>query len=280
LVRQQTACALRLHHLAALLDTLSKKQIRDTKVFQLQESFGYCEGESVGRSMKMIEGPLTQYGTLLSLYEALGSGAPMQCKLVTYRADGRPLINHIRAVPVLGDLIATPLTQLVQHAQGSGSSGSQLMAHAPGVTHCLWYMETHEPVLHTYAMSDAFYANSSKIMTAPHAVEEQRTVQRELLVYHSDGKPLVQRFRVHPVIDVAGDVTNCIALVDQSMSHALDLATRSFRRRRRLPSPVPRLQALLLPSSSRLFVSNRRAFAAVFPPLPPPPARRHLSLAC
>jgi oxalate decarboxylase/phosphoglucose isomerase-like protein (cupin superfamily) len=27
--------------------------------------------------MKMIEGPLTQHGTLLSLYEALGSGAPM-----------------------------------------------------------------------------------------------------------------------------------------------------------------------------------------------------------
>jgi hypothetical protein len=107
----------------------------------------------VGRSIKMIEGPLTQHGTLLSLYEALGSGAPMQCKLVTYRADGRPLINHIRAVPVQGDLMAT---QLAQHAEGSGSSGSQLMADVSGVTHCLWYMETHEPALHADAMSDAF----------------------------------------------------------------------------------------------------------------------------
>jgi hypothetical protein len=247
--------------------------------------------------MKMIEGPLTQYGTLLSLYEALGSGAPMQCKLVTYRADGCPLINHIRAVPVQGYLIAA---QLAQHAQGSVSSGSQVMAHAAGVTHCLWYMETHEPALHAHAMSDAFYGNSSKIMTAPHApftvlevndkwtdrwlverrqvlgkpldqalgtpclrnlpspcldttpatadarqhavkagelvrtvtgmyreaVEEERTVQKELLVYRSDGKPLVQRFRVHPVIDDAGDVTACIALVDESMSDALDVATR------------------------------------------------------
>ena len=240
----------------------------------------------MGRSIKMIEGPLTQHGTLLSLYEALGSGAPMQCKLVTYRADGRPLINHIRAVPVQGDLSAT------QHAPGSGSSGSQLMAHASGVTHCLWYMETHEAALHADAMSDAFYANSPKMMTAPHApftvldvndewtdswlverrqllgkpleqalgapwllstpattdarkhavkaaelvktatemyreaVEEQRTVQKELLVYRSDGKPLVQRFRVHPVIDDTGDVTACIALVDQSMSRALHLATQ------------------------------------------------------
>ena len=247
--------------------------------------------------MKMIEGPLTQYGTLLSLYEALGSGAPIQCKLVTYHADGRPLINHIRAVPVQGYLIAT---QLAQHAQGSVSSGSQVMADAAGVTHCLWYMETHEPALHAHAMSDAFYANSSKIMTAPHApftvlevndkwtdswlverrqllgkpldqalaaaclrslpwpclgttpattdarkqavkagelvrtvtemyreaVVEQRTVQKELLVYRSDGKPLVQSFRVHPVIDDAGDVTACIALVDESMSDALDVATR------------------------------------------------------
>ena len=65
----------------------------------------------MGRSIKMIEGPLTQHGTLLSLYEALGSGAPMHCKLVTYRADGRPLINHIRAVPVQGDLMATQLAQ-------------------------------------------------------------------------------------------------------------------------------------------------------------------------
>jgi hypothetical protein len=281
------------NHLAALF----KEQIRETKVFQLQECFGYCEGESVGRSIKMIEGPLTQYGTLLSLYEALGSGAPMQCKLVTYHADGRPLINHIRAVPVQGDLMAT---QLSQHAQGSVSSGSRVMADAAGVTHCLWYMETHEPALHADAMSDAFYANSSKIMTAPHApftvlevndkwtdnwlverrqllgkpldqalaapclrslpwpclgstpattdarkqavkagelvrtvsemyreaVEEERTVQKELLVYRSHGKPLVQSFRVHPVIDDAGDVAACIAVVDESMSDALEVATR------------------------------------------------------
>ena len=51
-------------------------------------------------------------------------------------------------------------------------------------------------------------------------------MQKELLVYRSDGKPLLQSFRVHLVIDDVGDVTACIALVDESMSDALDLSTR------------------------------------------------------
>lgn len=74
-----------------------------------QDVVGLVESESVGRSIKMIEGPLTQQSTLLSLYEAVSSGITIECQLTTYHADGRPFINHLRVVPVKVRLESTLL---------------------------------------------------------------------------------------------------------------------------------------------------------------------------
>ena len=68
--------------------------------------FGLDEAGSVGRSLKMIEGPLTRQGTLRSLYEGVSSGVAVECQLTSYHMDGRPHINHLRVVPVKGELPA------------------------------------------------------------------------------------------------------------------------------------------------------------------------------
>ena len=68
--------------------------------WRVQDVFGLEESGCVGRSLKMIEGPLTQQSTLLSLYEAVSSGISSKWQLTTYHADGRPFINHLRVVPV------------------------------------------------------------------------------------------------------------------------------------------------------------------------------------
>lgn len=135
-----------------------------------KEFFGLEEAESVGRSIKIIEGPLTQQTTLLALYDAVAAGAALECELTTYHMDGRAHVNHLRVVPVFGG-------EALMTEANSGSArkpnAQALAAAASGITHCLWYMDAHEVVMERDAMSDAFYGSKSKILTSanpPHVI--------------------------------------------------------------------------------------------------------------
>ena len=134
-----------------------------------QEVFGLEEAESVGRSLKMIEGPLTQQTELLSLYEAVASGVSAHCRLTAYNMDGRPHTNHVRVVPVQGGGAGVP-----QASPSKAGAAQKLKAHsaaaaAAGVTHCLWYMEAHEVVMEKEAMGSSWCPKAHKILFAPQA---------------------------------------------------------------------------------------------------------------
>ena len=131
------------------------------------ELFGLDEAGSVGRSLKMIEGPMTQQGILRSLYEGVSSGVAVECELTSYHMDGRPHINHLRVVPVKGEIPSSssdssPTTPQAREPRADSLAAA---ATAAGVTHCLWYMDLHEAVMEKQAMSESFCAASPKVMT-------------------------------------------------------------------------------------------------------------------
>ena len=73
-------------------------------------AFGLDDAGSVGRSLNIIEGPLTQQGMLAVLHDAAATGAEKVCELVVYHANGQPRINKVRVVPVMGDARSTQTT--------------------------------------------------------------------------------------------------------------------------------------------------------------------------
>ena len=136
-----------------------------------KELFGLDEAGSVGRSLKMIEGPMTQQGILRSLYEGVSSGVAVECQLTNYHMDGRPHINHLRVVPVKGEIPSSPSNSSPAAPQAREPRADSLAAAAAaaGVTHCLWYMDLHEAVTEKQAMSESFCGASPKVMTISQA---------------------------------------------------------------------------------------------------------------
>jgi len=128
-----------------------------------KEFFGLGEKESVGRSLKMIEGPLTRQASLLGVYDAVSSGVSIKSQIISYNMDGRPFVNHIHVVPIQGEHTQVATTSTVI---GKKINPHLALAAAAGVTHCLWYMDVHEAVTQKDAMSDVFYPNSAKVMTS------------------------------------------------------------------------------------------------------------------
>lgn len=127
-----------------------------------KDTFGLDEAGSVGRSLKMIEGPLTQEGVLRSLYEGVSSGVAVEGQLTSYHMDGRPHVNHLRVVPVKGELPASKSSPMPPQPRTDSLAAA---AAAAGVTHCLWYMDLHEAVTDKVAMSEVFYPGCPKVMT-------------------------------------------------------------------------------------------------------------------
>lgn len=61
---------------------------------------GYSAEELVGRSVRLLYGPLTDSPTLERMVRELAAGRPFRGTLMTYRKDGRPILLERHAAPV------------------------------------------------------------------------------------------------------------------------------------------------------------------------------------
>ncbi|QQR72502.1 MAG: PAS domain-containing protein [Holophagales bacterium] len=61
---------------------------------------GYSAEELVGRSVRLLYGPLTDSSTLERMVRELAAGRPFRGTLMTYRKDGRPILLERHAAPV------------------------------------------------------------------------------------------------------------------------------------------------------------------------------------
>jgi PAS domain S-box-containing protein len=61
---------------------------------------GYAESEVIGRNCRFLQGPRTHPDSVVSLRDALRTGAAAVATLVNYRRDGSAFLNRVTLAPV------------------------------------------------------------------------------------------------------------------------------------------------------------------------------------
>ena len=88
-------------------DTAAQVLVSNHKILKVNEkwkqSFLFEEKEALNRSLKIMEGPLTQMSNILELQEASQSGMKMQRTVTLYCRDGSPQVTVVEVNPVLSD---------------------------------------------------------------------------------------------------------------------------------------------------------------------------------
>lgn len=64
---------------------------------------GYTRDEIYGRNPRLLQGPLSDPGTLSRMREAIATRQPIECELCNYRKDGTPFWNGMTISPVRDD---------------------------------------------------------------------------------------------------------------------------------------------------------------------------------
>lgn len=126
-------------------------------------AFGLDASAVMGRSLKMIEGPLTQHESIAACYEAASTAVEASTRIVCYNASGRPQLTRLRVAPVMDNSITVSNET---GASGQGTTAARL-AKACGVSHCLWYFDVEEETfLESDALTDSCLGSAPKAVTA------------------------------------------------------------------------------------------------------------------
>ncbi|MDO9712961.1 ATP-binding protein [Paracraurococcus lichenis] len=65
-----------------------------------QELTGYGRDEKLGMNCRFLQGPETDPAAIRMLSKAVRSGSPVDVRLVNYRKDGAPFLNHVVLAPI------------------------------------------------------------------------------------------------------------------------------------------------------------------------------------
>ena len=126
-------------------------------------AFGLDASAVMGRSLKMIEGPLTQHESIAACYEAVSTAVEASARIVCYNASGRPQLTRLRVAPVMDN------STTVSNETGTSGQGTTAarLAKACGVSHCLWYFDVEEETfLESDALTDSCLGSAPKAVTA------------------------------------------------------------------------------------------------------------------